>query len=549
MALRNWLTSRPVKYSSLPARRPRLGVLALEDRTIPSATLVSSLGVENAVGPSQTRGVAADATGNSYVVGFFTGTVDFDPAHAHAGDTDILTSRGGDDIYVAKYTPDNTLVWAVRMGSPDPRGTDGAATDIGSTIAIDGTGNAYVSGWFVGTADFGATNLTSAGGRDGFVAKVNATGTVQWANRWGTTGNDYGSGVGVDAAGNVYALGSQLGAGNDVLKFGPTGSAIWDKWIATDTGSTSRALAVDAAGNVFVGGDFHGTVDFDPGPKTKYVTSGPSQDAFVLKLDTKGNFGWVSQFAGRTVGSTWGFSFAQSLALDGGGNVIVGGTYEGPVDFNPGSGTTILSTTGQAFIAKLNGSGGLVWAKAIEGNNYVFVYGLATDAAGSVYATGSIYGSADFDPGAGTFSRTTNGGIDAFVMKLDSAGNFAWADTFGSTGSDIGWGIAVDPIGTVYLAGAYQGNVAFDLDPTGLNGLTNPGTYYNGYLVKLTQPVTPAAGGSYPEGSDGGSTSGTPVDLTAADRSAAEPGIDWLAAVPGKAKGGRYAGWLSAAGD
>ena len=97
-------------------------------------------------------------------------------------------------------------------------------------------------------------------------------------------------------------------------------------------------------------------------------------------------------------------------------------------------------------------------------------------------------GTVDFDPGAGVTTKTSAGLSDAFVLKLDSAGNFAWADTFGGTGSDIGWGIAVDPVGTVHLAGAYQGNVAFDLDPSGLNGLTDPGTSYNGYLVKLTQP-------------------------------------------------------------
>jgi hypothetical protein len=236
-----------------------------------------------------------------------------------------------------------------------------------------------------------------------------------------------------------------------------------------------------------VAGYFAGLADFDPGPKTRYAVSGPAHDGFVLKLDTNAKFAWLSQFTGLTAGSTYGYSTAESVTLDGGGNVVVGGYYSGPVDFNPGAGTTTLPTAGKAYIAKLNGSGGLVWAKAIEGDNYVYVYGLATDAAGSVYATGNINGSADFDPGPGTFSRTTNGGTDAFVLKLDAAGNFAWADTFGGTGSDIGWGVAVDSTGTVYLAGGYQHAVAFDLDPTGLDGLPDSGVSYNGYLVKLSQ--------------------------------------------------------------
>ena len=92
MALSNWLRSRSTTDSRRPTRRCRLGVLPLEDRTVPSASLLSSLGVGSAGGMSQARDVAADAAGNSYLTGFFNGTVDFDPAHAHAGDTDVLTS-------------------------------------------------------------------------------------------------------------------------------------------------------------------------------------------------------------------------------------------------------------------------------------------------------------------------------------------------------------------------------------------------------------------------------------------------------------------------
>jgi hypothetical protein len=96
--------------------------------------------------------------------------------------------------------------------------------------------------------------------------------------------------------------------------------------------------------------------------------------------------------------------------------------------------------------------------------------------------------SGDFDPGSGTHTRATAGGNDAFVLKLDAAGTFAWAETFGGSGDDQGWEVAVTPTGTVHFAGSYQGSVDFDPDPLDVYELTTPGTYRSFFLVKVTQP-------------------------------------------------------------
>jgi hypothetical protein len=409
----------------------------------------------------------------------------------------VLTSRGGTDAFVAKYAADNTLLWARRMGGDNPDWT-GSTFDVGTRIAIDGSGNVYVTGRFSQTADFGSFTRTSAGGKDGFVAKLNASGTVQWANRWGTADAEEGYGIGVDAAGNVYAVGSRVGStatttGSDVLRFSPTGATSWSRWVNTRYFFLGGGdLAVSAAGNVFVTSSFFGTVDFDPGVKTKYVSSGTHMGqtdygTYVLKLTSAGNFGWVSAFAGQA-GSSGGHSSGQSIALDGGGNVIVGGIYDGQVDFNPGSGTTTLPTTGRAFLSKLNSGGGLVWARALESDNTSFVYGLAVDAAGSIYATGTLNGTVDFDAGSGTQTRTTTGESDLYVLKLDAAGNFNWVETFGGTGSEVGFGVAVDPAGIVHLAGSYRSaSVDFDPDPLTTYELVNPGTFGNFFLVRLLQ--------------------------------------------------------------
>lgn len=496
MSLKNWLRSRSVESTPSRVTRHRLGVQVLEDRSVPSADFLSALGVGNETGGTTARDVAVDAAGNTYLSGEFSGTVDFDPARTHPGDADVLTASGPSDIFVARYAPDDSLVWARRMGGDGthPQGFP----ESGQSIAVDGAGNVCVAGVFLGTADFGGVSRVSAGNFDGFVSKLDGNGQFLWTNRWGTTSDERAVSVGVDAAGNVYTSGARItpgtnvvgSNGHDVLRFSATGNAQWAKWVGTRTSSSSGDMAVDAAGNVFVASTFQGTVDFDPGPKTRSSSSGYYPNGFVLKLTSAGAFGWVSTFAGQGSGSAAGFSFPQSVALDGDGNVVVGGYYSGPVDFNPGTGTTTLPTVGGGFITKLTNNGSLAWAKALEkdttnGSSNVFVYGLAADAAGSIYATGSLTGTADFDPGAGSSTRTSAGGSDAYVLKLDAAGNFGWAETFGGTGADFGSGIAVDAAGTIHMAGRYIGTVDFDPDPLDAYELTTPGTYSNLFLVKL----------------------------------------------------------------
>ncbi len=455
----------------------RLVLESLEVRQVFSATFGAALSFGNdSSGATIAYDVATDTAGNSYMTGYFNGTVDFDESALHSGDTDILTALGNGDAFVAKYAPDNSLVWARRMGGVTNATTIGTPNDTGRTLVVDRSGNVFVAGQFLNSADFGSTILSSTGtGVDGFVTKLDASGTFQWAKRFGTSMDDSVDGVGIDSSGNVYTLNNNS-SGYDILKFNSTGSAVWTKSIATTVIGrlSTNGLAVSPSGNVFVAGSFYNTVDFDPSSKTYNVTNpgGTIVGGFVLKLDTNGKFGWVSNFAGQTGGASFGRSNAQSVALDGSGNVVVGGIYSESVDFQPGSGITTLPAVGGVFITKLNSSGGLVWARALEkgiGNSNPYVPGLAVDSAGSIYAAGSFSGTIDLDPGTGTDVRTSAGGLDIFVVKLTAVGNYSWGESFGGTGSDAAFGIAVDSTGDVHLAGYYQNMV--DFDPTN-------GTFY-----------------------------------------------------------------------
>jgi hypothetical protein len=127
------------------------------------------------------------------------------------------------------------------------------------------------------------------------------------------------------------------------------------------------------------------------------------------------------------------------------------------------------------------------WAAGMGGTGYDYGYGIAVDASGNVYTTGSFEGTADFDPGSGVSNLTSAGDNDVFVRKLDASGNFLWARSMGGTGSDRGGGIAVDASGIVYTTGWFSSTVDFD-PGAGTVNLTSAGAR-DIFVQKLSPPA------------------------------------------------------------
>ena len=299
------------------------------------------------------------------------------------------------------------LVWARQVG--------GASSEWGWGVAVDDSGNVYTTGEFQGTVDFdpgaGVFNLTSAGGDDIFVSKLDSAGNFLWAQQMGGTDNDSGN-----------------------------------------------ALAVDGGGNVYTTGGFRVTADFDPGVGVINLTSAGERDIFVSKLDSAGNFVWVQQMSGTGDDRSWG------LAVDGSGNVYTTGGFEGTVDFDPSAGVFNLTSAGAVdiFVSKLDSAGNFVWVQQMGGTGVDFCRGISVDSSGNVYTTGQFEGTADFDPGLGVVNLTSVGFFDISVSKLDSAGNFVWAQQMGGPGFDAVNGLAVDGNGNLYTTGGFEGTVDFD---------------------------------------------------------------------------------------
>lgn len=457
----------------------------------------SAFAVGGAAGEA-VQDLALDGAGNTCVVGVFFGTTDFDPGPG----TYELTPEPGGDLFAAKYDPAGNLLWAQRM--------DGSAPNFGPEIAAGSDGSVYVVGSFAGSADFGATTLTSLGDTDAFVTKIDADGNIVWANRFGGANADWGNDVAVDGNGNVYVIAETRTASNGnpdafVAKMDSSGSVQWSNAIGASSAAAPAKgkpapagwargfkITVDAAGDVYATGRMGGTVDFDPSSGTTALAG----SAFVTKFSTGGNHVWARTFTGTTVEP-------HDIVVDNSGNVYSTGIYLGSVDFDPGTAKSqkfILNAAYYgSYVSALNSSGNFLWAKStssFDTNNYGWAEAMALDGQGGVYVAGRLVGTVDFDPGAGTFNLTSAGDADAFVWQLNASGNFVWAGRMGGTGADEARGIGVDAAGSIFVGGFFNGTADFD-PGSGTYNMTSAGGN-DFFVAKLVQPVALAATQSEP---------------------------------------------------
>ncbi len=158
------------------------------------------------------------------------------------------------------------------------------------------------------------------------------------------------------------------------------------------------------------------------------------------------------------------FDSGYSIAVDDSGNVYTTGSFLGTADFDPGPGTSNLTGGGNwdVFISKLDSAGNFLWAKNVDGANFVEGFSIALDGSGNVYTTGRFGDTGDFDPGAGTSYLTSAGVWDVFILKLDAAGNFLWAKSMGGSDSEWGNSIELDDLSNIYITGFFSGTADFD---------------------------------------------------------------------------------------
>jgi hypothetical protein len=425
--------------------------------------------------------ITTDSSGNVYTCGFFEGAVDFDPGTG----TYNLSSAGSQDVFISKLDASGNLVWAKQMGGI---GIDGA-----SSLCVDALGNVYLTGYFEGTADFdpgpGTFNLTSVGNTDAYVAKLDASGSLIWAKQLSGTNHVISRSIVIDASGNVYTTGDFQGTADFdpstasfnltsagatdifVSKLDASGNLVWAKHWGDVSSDGALSITTDAASNVYTTGSFEGTVDFDPGSGIYNLTSNGNRDIFISKLDASGNLVWAKHWGGTSR------DVCHAITIDASGNLYTTGSFEGTVDFDPGSGIYNLTSNGNSdiFISILDASGNLVLAQQFGGTSSEEGFSISLDASGNIYSVGSFQGTADFDPGPSTFNLISAGYQDIYISKLDASGDFVWVKHCGGTGWDEGRSITTDPSGNIYTTGFFSdtadfnpGTASFNLSSAGL---------------------------------------------------------------------------------
>ena len=335
---------------------------------------------------------------------------------------------------------DPTLTWSTFLG--------GGAPDAGLGIAVDAAGNVSVAGESFGA--WGVPNRAYAGGvSDAFVTKLDGNGALVWTTFLGGTGNDWASGIAADASGSLFVTGTSsaawgapmrayAGGAYDafVAKLDANGALTWNTFLGGADVDYSWSLTVDPSGNAVVAGQ---SDDAWGAPIRAWAGN---YDGFVAKVDTNGALKWNTFLGGGVAGTDYDDCFG--VAADAAGNLYVAGASDGTW------GAPIRAAAGgsDAFVAKLDASGALLWNTFLGGATSDSASGIAVDASANVYVTGDSRGS------WGAPIRPYAGGLyDAFVAKLDTSGALQWNTFLGGPSTDSGRGIAANAAGSVFVTG------------------------------------------------------------------------------------------------
>lgn len=413
--------SQPAPQSSKTASGSALGLNAPLGIVTGPMTWVRQLGGSGG-GEDYATGVARDTSGNIYVVGNAEGTL---PGSG---------SPGSNSAFLRKYNSAGSILWTQGIGT-------GGVYSTG--IAVDGTGNSYVTGYTSGALP----GFTSAGSYDVFVVKFDTSGVLVWSTQFGTAGDDYAYGVALDGLGSVFVAGSSDGNWEDMVTvYTDTEAFLWVLEVsgsyvgydylggtASDSSFTDEAaygIAGDISGNIYLVGSTFGTL---PG-----LTSYGSYDLFVQKYDPTGAIMWTRQYG------TLDWDEAMGVAADDSGNVYVAGYTGGSLPGQTSSGGY------DGFVTKFNTAGVFQWSSQFGTGDLVSANGIAVDGAGRAYVVGIV---------SGTLAGTSPGLDDAFVREIGPDGTVLWTNQFGSSQSDGANAVAVDATGVCYVAGVTAGSL------------------------------------------------------------------------------------------
>ncbi|HVP90035.1 MAG TPA: SBBP repeat-containing protein [Terriglobales bacterium] len=478
--------------------------------------------------------VAVDASGNAYITGS-AGYYDF-PVTV-GPDLSFNSTAGGTNAFVAKVNAAGTgFAYCGFIG--------GSASDAGTGIAVDASGNAYVAGWTT-SQDFPAVvgpGLATHGNigqySDAFVAKVSADGTsLAYCGFIGGTAADRANGIAVDASGNAYIAGwtesadLAVAGGPDlsyngnrdafVAKVNAAGTAlVYCGYVGGQAEDAATAIAVDGSGNAYVTGytDSFPTEHF-PVTVGPSLTYGGARDAFVAKVNAAGTALVYCGYIGGTDADV-----GNGIAVDPSGEAYVVGSTDSHFQFPVTVGPGLVHRDGtDAFVAEVNAAGtALVYCGFIGGSGADLGNAIAVDGAGIAYITGSTDSASDFPVSGGPY-LVEAGAKDAFIATVSATGDrLLYSGFLGGSLDEEGAGIAADGAGNIYVAGTtLSANFPVAVGPLLTPGGGPAGGSADAFIARLSESLPPLA----PSSLHATTVTSSEVDLAWTDRSTDETGF------------------------
>ncbi len=473
--------------------------------------------VKGAAGADRYTRVRLAPDGSTYACGSFTGTATFSGGSAAA---QSFTAAGGTDGMLVRYTPQGNLAWVCRFSS--------TGNDEALGLGVDRLGNAYVCGFFTGSmtvtpASGPAITLVSAGGEDGFVARVLPDGRIQWIFRTGAEGNDRNNAIDVTPNFRFYLAGSFVGRsamggafgtvvnltsrGNAdafLARFTEVGSMFWVVQVGGPGNDFGFGAATDASGNGYLLGSYEGTATYTASNFSTTVfslTSAGGSDGFVASVDGNGVRRWVQEIKGPSN------EVVRDVAMDpNGGALVAVGAFSNTATFGPFTLSSRGFNDGFAFRLSTGTVPQVQWARRIGGFGQDRALGVRIDRQGNPIVTGNFAQTPNEVFGAVGTPLTSVGGLDGYLAKLErNSGLPLYLARFGGAGDEESLSADTAAGGGAVIAGSYQQTVSFAPMPA----ITSAGFadgFIASYLYNPTSTPPPIR-----LGDEAGGTEGTPA--------------------------------------
>jgi hypothetical protein len=423
-------------------------------------------------GADKGTGVSGDLAGNIYVSGNFSSS-------NFTLDTFTLSSNGADDIFLAKYDASGNVLWAKSAG--------GGQSDNVSKIAVRADGKIYLTGYFISDSLYFGTDLlinSGTGTEDIFLTKYDPLGNPVWAKSIGGQENERSVDVCLDTAGHVYITGNYVDSSivfdsisllnanqgtTDIFtaEFDASGTVLWAKTIGGTSDDAVESIAIEVSGNYVLTGGYLSDI-FTFGSLS--LTNKGDYNYWLVKYNPGGGYPLLL----KSLESAH-FNCGRAISVDKYGNSYVTGFFDTPTIT---IGSFQLNNKGKKniFIAKIDPSGNVIWAKAAGGTDTDIPSGVVADSSGNCYVTGG------YNSNPITFDALTLSGYstsDFFLVKYDPAGNAVWARRGTANGNASGHQMVADGNGNIFIVGSYTSSIF-----AGMNTLYASGSSLEIFIVK-----------------------------------------------------------------